>query len=196
MFALFLGLAVGVLGLHEVPGQAAAQDERPVVVEYLAGPYKVGVLTQRSNLAVGRAVFTIFVRDAQGGAPVADARVIVRTHHQVEGTEGWSSAFNSPSAPEAYRAQVNLEDPGIWDAVIEIESPLGGGIISVGSLHVPNARSYTSGSYVFVGVFAVLLLGGGYLWWTINRNQRRRIIAESGSPGSNDLPREPDAGDR
>ena len=193
LLAVALGLAIGILGLSLVPGRAAAQDERPVIIHYLAGPYEIGVLTQRSKLVVGKAVFTIFVRYPQSGDPVGDAKVIVRTIHRVDGTEGWSWAFNSPKVPEAYRAQINLDDPGIWDAVVEINGPLGTGIASVGSLHVPNPRTYSSGSYVFFGVFAVLFSGAGYLWWSTTRDNRRRAMAKSEPPGPEESPQVPDA---
>ena len=185
---------MAVLASSLLPGHAAAQDERPVIVQYLAGPYQVGVLTQRSRLAVGKAVFTVFVRDAKGGGPVSDAKVIIRTHHQVDLAEGWSYAFNSPNTPEAYRAQIGLDEPGIWDAVVEIESPLGTGIVSVGSLHVPNPRTYSSGSFVFIGIFIVLLLGAFYLWRTTIRNARRALeISER--RGFDELPQLPDERD-
>ena len=196
--ALIAGLTAGLMlvVLGTVLGQdpVSAQSERPVVVHYLAGPYEIGVLTERSNLSIGRAVFTITVRDAQSGEPVGDARVVIRTSHKVEGTEGWASAFNSPNAPETYHAQVILEEPGIWDALIEIDSPLGTGNASVGSLQVPNSRTYSSGSYVFLGVFAVLILGGGYLWWTTSRNQLRRALAEAGGSDTEDSPQGPGSG--
>ena len=191
---LTAGLMLAVLGTVLGPDLVSAQSERPVVVHYLTGPYEIGVLTQRSDLSVGRAVFTITVQDAEGGEPVGDARVVIRTSHQVEGTEGWASAFNSPNAPETYYAQVYLEEPGIWDVLIEIESPLGSSITSVGSLHIPNARTYSSGSYVFIGVFAVLLLGGGYLWWNTSRNQRRRAVAEADGSVTEDSPQGPGPG--
>lgn len=191
LLALSLGLAAVMLASFLIPGQVAAQDERPVIVHYLAGPYEVGVLTQRSKLAVGKALFTIHVREAQSGDPVRDAKVMVRTRHQVDGTEGWSFAFNTPKVPEAYRAQISLDAPGIWEAMVEIEGPLGTSLTSVGSLHVPNPRTYSSGSLVFVGVFIILLLGAGYLWRTTTRNARRSISI-SESRGFDDLPQLPD----
>ena len=188
--ALSLGLAMAILAFSLTPLGVAAQDERPVIVHYLAGPYEVGVLTQRSKLALGQALFTVFVREAQGGAPVGDAKVLIRTRHNVEGTEGWSFAFNTPNTPEAYRAQITLDAPGIWDAMVEIQGPLGTGLTAVGSLHVPNPRTYSAGSFVFVGVFLVLFVGALYLWRTSTRNARR-ALSISETRGFDDLPQLP-----
>ena len=175
--AAWLGLALWLAMAALGTGPAAAQSERPVVVHYLAGPFDVGVLIQRSNLSVGRAVVTIFLREADGGAPVGDASVVVRTEHQVEGISGWSYAFNSPDSPENYHAQLTLEESGIWDTVVEIDSPsLGSGVVAAGTLRVPHARTYASGSYVFFGLFAALMAGAGYLLWSIRRSQRRMAL--------------------
>ena len=156
-----LALVLAVMGALLGPGTAAAQSERPIIVNYLAGPYTIGVLTEKSSLSVGRVIFTITVHDTASGEPAGDATVVIRTRHQSEGTEGWSSAFNSPADPETYSAQILLETPGVWDAFIEITGPRGVGAVSVGSLGVPHARTYASGSYVFFGIFAALMAGGG-----------------------------------
>ena len=168
-----LALVLAVMGALLGPGTAAAQSERPIIVNYLAGPYTIGVLTEKSSLSVGRVIFTITVHDTASGEPAGDATVVIRTRHQSEGTEGWSSAFNSPADPETYSAQILLETPGVWDTFIEISGPRGIGAAAVGSLGVPHARTYASGSYVFFGIFAALMAGAGYLVWSVYRNQRR-----------------------
>ena len=183
MRIMALALVLAVMGAFLAPGTAAGQSERPIIVNYLAGPYKIGVLTEKSSLSVGRVIFTITVHDAASGEPAGDATVVIRTRHQSEGTEGWSSAFNSPADPETFSAQILLETPGVWDAFIEISGPLGIGAVSVGSLGVPHARTYTSGSYVFFGIFAALMAGGGYLTWSAHRNQKRRAALEAAATG-------------
>ena len=193
-----LALVLVVMGAFLAPGTAAAQSERPIIVNYLAGPYKVGVLTEKSSLSVGRVIFTITVHDAASGEPAGDATVVIRTRHQSEGTEGWSSAFNSPADPETYSAQILLETPGVWDALIEISGPGGVGAVSVGSLGVPHARTYASGSYVFFGIFAALMAGAGYLVWSARRNQKRREAQGAAATGratvTDDSPPEPRPG--
>ena len=184
MRIMTLALVLAVMGALPGPGTAAAQSERPIIVNYLAGPYKVGVLTEKSSLSVGRVIFTITIHDAASGEPAGDATVVIRTRHQSEGTEGWSSAFNSPADPETYSAQILLETPGVWDAFIEITGPRGVGAVSVGSLGVPHARTYASGSYVFFGIFAALMAGGGYLVWSAHRNQKRREAQGTAAPGT------------
>ena len=176
--AACLGLALGVAWLGLPPAQAAAQSDKPVWVHYLVGPYDVAVFLQRSSLSLGRAVVDITVHDAESGQPEGEARLVIRTRHQVEGDTGWSHAFPTSNEPGTYHAQMLLERPGVWEAVVEVDGPKGGGIVSVGTLTVPHARTYSSGSYVFIGFFAAILAGGAYLIWTVNRNQRRRALAE------------------
>ena len=179
--AAFLALALGVAWISLPPPQAAAQSDRPVWVHYLAGPYDVAVFLQRSSLSLGRAVVDVTVHDAESGEPEGAAQVIIRTRHQVEGDTGWSHAFPTSDEPGTYHAQMLLERPGVWEAVVEVDGPRGGGIVSVGTLTVPHARTYSSGSYVFIGIFAAILAGGAYLIWTVNRNQRRRALAQAAS---------------
>ena len=191
-----LVLVLAVMGVFLAPGTAAAQSERPIIVNYLAGPYKIGVLTEKSSLSVGRVIFTITVHDAASGEPAGDATVVIRTRHQSEGTEGWSSAFNSPADPETFSAQILLETPGVWDAFIEISGPLGIGAVSVGSLGVPHARTYASGSYVFFGIFAALMSGAGYLVWSVHRNQKRRAALGAAATGPAPVPDDSPPGHR
>ena len=191
-----LVLVLAVMGVFLAPGTAAAQSERPIIVNYLAGPYKIGVLTEKSSLSVGRVIFTITVHDAGSGEPAGDATVVIRTRHQSEGTEGWSSAFNSPADPETFSAQILLETPGVWDAFIEISGPLGIGAVSVGSLGVPHARTYASGSYVFFGIFAALMSGAGYLVWSVHRNQKRRAALGAAATGPAQVPDDSPPGPR
>ena len=196
MRIMALALVLAVMGAFLAPGTAAAQSERPIIVNYLAGPYKIGVLTEKSSLSVGRVIFTITVHDAASGEPAGDATVVIRTRHQSEGTEGWSSAFNSPADPETFSAQILLETPGVWDAFIEISGPLGIGAVSVGSLGVPHARTYASGSYVFFGIFAALMSGAGYLIWSVHRNQKRRAALGAAATGPAQVPDAPPPGPR
>ena len=196
MRIMALALVFAVMGAFLAPGTAAAQSERPIIVNYLAGPYKIGVLTEKSSLSVGRVIFTITVHDAASGEPAGDATVVIRTRHQSEGTEGWSSAFNSPADPETFSAQILLETPGVWDAFIEISGPLGIGAVSVGSLGVPHARTYASGSYVFFGIFAALMSGAGYLVWSVHRNQKRRAALGAAATGPAQVPDDSPPGPR
>ena len=191
-----LALVLAVMGAFLATGTAVAQSERPIIVNYLAGPYKIGVLTEKSSLSVGRVIFTITVHDAASGEPASDATVVIRTRHQSEGTEGWSSAFNSPADPETFSAQILLETPGVWDAFIEISGPLGIGAVSVGSLGVPHARTYASGSYVFFGIFAALMSGAGYLVWSVHRNQKRRAALGAAATGPAQVPDDSPPGPR
>lgn len=159
-----------------------AQEQQPMEIQQTAGPYEVGVLTERSNLSVGRARFIITVHDAASKAPVPGAQILIRTKHQAEGTEGWSAAFGVPKFPGTYHAQTRLDSPGVWLVSIEIQGPLGDGTVLVAPMNVPDLRGYSAGSYVFIGLTLVLVGGAGYLWWsTARRNKQRESLAVTSS---------------
>jgi Flp pilus assembly protein TadB len=49
---------------------------------------------------------------------------------------------------------------------------------------VPALNRYTSGSLVFFGIFAAMMLGVAYLFWSVKRNNRRkREAVQSESQG-------------
>ena len=45
-------------------------------------------------------------------------------------------------------------------------------------LEIPALRSYSSGSFIFIGVFMVLVLGATYLWWSSRKALREREAAQ------------------
>ena len=137
-----------------------AQEQQPREIQQTAGPYEVGVLTERSNLSVGRARFIITVDDPVTGGPVNGAEIVIRIKHQAEGTEGWAAAYSVPTFPGTYHAQTRFDSPGVYLVSIEIQGELGKGTMLVEPLNVPDLRGYSSGSFVFVGLTLVLVAGG------------------------------------
>jgi hypothetical protein len=155
-----------------------AQEEASREVRVTAGPHDVRVIPVNTNLAAGFVQFAVLVRNAATGEVVPDARVVLLAKNEKEGYEGWATALNSPDLPEQYDARVNLDSTGDWLISIDVDSPLGRGGADLVTLHVPALQRYTSGSLVFFGVFAVLIGGVAYLWWSIRRNQRRKAAQE------------------
>ena len=84
-------------------------------------------------------------------------------------------AFNTPQAPERYEADVNLEATGTWQVSVAVSSDLGDILVELLTVEVPKASGYTAGGFALVGVSVVMALGGGYVWWAIRREQRKRV---------------------
>ena len=161
---------------------AAAQDEDERGVNIIAGPHAVRVVIANSNLAAGFVKFVIFVTNAETGEPVADARVVIITYSEEEDFEGWGTALNSPGMPERYDARMNLGSTGEWVISVDVSSSLGQGGATALTLEVPAFRRNTPGSIVFFAVFAVMMLGVAYIFWSTKRNNRRRREAVQGEP--------------
>ena len=160
-----------------------AQDQQPREIQQTAGPYEVGVLTERSNLSVGRARFIITIDDPATGEPVDGAEIVIRIKHQADGTEGWAAAYSVPTFPGTYHAQTKFDSPGVYLLSIEIQGELGKGTVLVEPMNVPDLRGYSSGSIVFVGLTLVLIAGAAFLWWnTARQNKRREALAVSPGP--------------
>ena len=178
MALLLLALMVGILA-DPVQAQESGTNE----VQVRAGPYDITVVSSLSNLSLGQARFFITVLDVSTGKPVTDARVLVRLKGSLNDTQGWATALYVPSLPEHYEARIVLDAPGTWKVAVEVTSSLGTEEIVASTLEVPTTRSYTSGSIVFAGVFVLLLLGAGYVWWSARRAQRQRLRVGAASEG-------------
>jgi hypothetical protein len=180
--SIVLVLTVFTVLLLSTPPTLRAQEQQPREIQQTAGPYDVGVLTERSNLSVGRARFIITINDQATGEPVDGAQIVIRIKHQIDGTEGWAAAFGVPKFPGTYHAQTKFDSPGSYLISLEIQGPLGDGSVLLEPLYVPEVKGFTSGSFVFIGLTLVLASGAGYLWWsTARQNKRRASVA--GPPG-------------
>ncbi len=173
-----------VLLLMAPLSSAAAQEEDQRGVNVIAGPHAVRVVVVNSNLAAGFVKMVLFVTNADTGEPVPDAKVVILSKSEEEDFEGWATALNSPSMPERYDVRMNLGSTGEWVIGVDVSSSLGQGGATALTLEVPAFRRYTSGSIVFFGVFAVMILGTVYLIWSTRRTNRlRREAAQAEPPG-------------
>jgi len=168
---LLLILALVVWAIIATP--VLAQEEGSKQFSGTVGPYEINVVETPSNLSLSQVQVGVTVLNAATGQPVPDARVVLRTKHEVEGTEGWALALNTPDAQERYQALMNLEPPGIWRVSVEISSSLGKVSVEAPPVAVSSGRNFSAGSFVFLGVSLVLVLGVLYLWWTIRREQQK-----------------------
>jgi hypothetical protein len=157
-----------------VPSLALAQQNDIEPYQVTAGPYQIEAIANQSNLSLGSVRYTVMVFNAENARPVPDARVVVRARHQEEGIEGWATALNTPVAPERYQGQIELDRPGTWLISINVTSPLGRVEVEVPSQQVPQPRQSQAGGLVFASISGVLIIGAGYLVWSIRRAQQKR----------------------
>ena len=75
---------------------------------------------------------------------------------------------------------MNLESSGVWRVDVEVSSDLGKVSVEAPSVVIPGSPNLTAGSFVFLGVSLVLILGVGYLWWSTRREQRKRATLPTG----------------
>ena len=169
--------------LSSVAAQVEDPDENPRDVSVTAGPHQVRVVLVNANLAAGFVQMALFVTDANTGEAVADARVVLIANNDKQDYEGWATAHNSPNMPERYDVRMKLGATGEWVISVDVSSSLGQGGADALTLEVPALKRYTDGSLIFFGVFAVMMLGIAYLFWSTKRNNRRREAAQGEPQG-------------
>lgn len=153
---------------------AAAQEEDPRTMTVTAGPHRVRVVPVNINLAAGIIQMALYVTNAETGEVVPDAKVFLIAKNDEEDYEGLGIGIRSPADPERYDVRMNLGSTGEWLIGVDVSSSLGQGGASAMTFDVPALRRNTDGSLVFFGVFAVMMLGIAYLFWSTRRNNRRR----------------------
>ena len=168
--------------LRSVAAQGDDSGENPRDVSVTAGPHQVRVVLVNSNLAAGFVQMALFITDANTGEAVPDARVVLMANNDKQDYEGWATALNSPSKPERYDVRMKLNATGEWVISVDVSSSLGQGGADALTLEIPALKRYTDGSLVFFGVFAAMMLGIAYLFWSAKRNNRRRREAAPGEP--------------
>lgn len=158
------------------PGVTSAQGQGSEVQRFqqVAGPYEISAAVVQSHLSLGTTLFAITVVDEATGLPVPDAKVLLTTRHDESGDEGKGTAHNTPSNPDRYDAQMDLHSPGLWSITVGVESSRGKVAVEMMRLEVPETRRISGGTFVFIGVFVVLIGGAAYLWWSTRRRSRNR----------------------
>ena len=167
---------LALIALVFMPFSALAQESEREEVRYV-GSHDIRVVPINYNLGAGSAQFAVFVFDPETGEPVADADVVVLAESAEEGDPGWAFATNTPAVPERYDVHLKLDATGEWNIKVDVSSSLGADLADVTTLEVPSLNRLTQGSWVFFGMFAVIMLGIGYVWWTARRDYRRKQAA-------------------
>ncbi len=158
------------------PSAAEAQDSTREEVTY-SGAHDIRVVPINYNLGVGSAQFAVFVTDPATGASVPDAKVVMLAESAEEGNPGWAFATNSPATPDRYIVHLKLDSTGEWQIKVDVSSSLGADLADVTTLEVPSLNRLTQGSWVFFGMFGIIMLGIAYVWWSARRNYRRKQAA-------------------
>ena len=130
-----------------------------------------------SNLSAGFIQLALFVTDANTGETVPDARVVLIANNEDEEYEALGTAHNSPGNPRRYDGRMNLGSTGKWVIGVNVSSELGEGGSEALHIEVPALNRYTNGSLVFFAIFAAMMLGIAYLFWSVKRENRRRRAA-------------------
>ena len=173
-------LSVGIFMLLAAPAGmrptlVAAQDQGNNIQRYeqVAGPYAINAAVIQSGLSLGVTLFAITVVDEATGLAIPDVKVFLSVKHEESEEEGKGAALNTPNHPERYDAKMDLTSSGLWRVTIDVESSKGRVAVQMIDLLVPSTRRITGGTYVFIGVFAVIIFGAAYVWWSTQRQRSK-----------------------
>lgn len=174
--------AVVVAALVATATTVQAQEEEPIVgykilVEDVAGPYRIQVQVSPENPVVGITRVAVRVRDAESGEDLPEVFVRVFGTPADEGERQYSPALNSPADRTFYLSQLDLETTGQWGIDVEVESDLGQGSTVMPVLVQSRVRSGSGngwGTALFVLVSLSFVGGGLWLWYSSKRALRER----------------------
>ena len=76
---------------------------------------------------------------------------------------------------------LKVDSTGEWAISVDVSSSLGADLVDVTTLEVPSVNRLTQGTWVFLGVFVIIMGGIGYVWWSARRNYRRKQAAQADS---------------
>jgi hypothetical protein len=176
VFAVLLFVAI----VYLLPLSVAAQEKERVEAHHI-GAHDIRVMPTNLNLGAGSAQYAVFVTDPESGEPVPDARVVMVTSHKDESNPGWAIATNTPALPERYDVHLKLDSTGEWAISVDVSSTLGADFVDVTTLEVPSVNRLTQGTWVFFGVFVIILGGIAYVWWSARRDYLRKRGAQADS---------------
>ena len=161
-----------------VPYTLGAQEGERDGVHYV-GKHDIRVIPVNLNLGAGSAQYAVIVTEPATGEPVSDAKVVLVAANSEEGNPGWAIATNTPGLPEQYDVNLTLDSTGEWRISADVSSSLGADLVDVATLEVPSVNRLTQGTWVFAGVFVVIMGGIAYVWWSVRRDYKRKRAAQA-----------------
>lgn len=110
---------------------------------------------------IGEQRIAVTVLDRKTLQPATGMTVRIRLHHE-HGTRGFATALNTPAEPSVYVAAIKLDEPGRWDAYVELDGPLGEAEIALPGWDLAVPQPVVAGYLVFGIVLGAI--GGGALY--------------------------------
>lgn len=184
---LFTLVMAGFAALWTVLASPAFAQEPPADTPAMkqVGPYRMAVVTTTLQPVQQIARYYVYLQDDVTGQPVPEAQVRIRTTNETTGEQGWAFALNTPQQPTIYTANVQFDQQGVWDGVVEIASTLGTVDMPLDApVVVHAATSSSAGGYVFLVTTLVLISGGLYVTWRIRQAQSRLRRDQASSDGT------------
>ena len=160
-----------------LPMTIEAQESDKREVRHV-GAHDVRVIPVNLNLGAGSAQYAVFVTDPETGEPIADAKGVMVASNSEESNPGWAIATNGPAIPDRYDVNLKLDSTGEWSISVDVSSSLGADFVDVTTLDVPSVNRLTQGTWVFAGVFAAIIGGIAYVWWSARRDYLRKRAAQ------------------
>ena len=159
-------------------GTARAHNEGTEIFREVDGPFVIAVRILPLQPLVGRLHLTVTVDLLETGEPVEDARVrVTARHREGEADSQFSPALNIPTERQFYDANFDLEDPGVWDVEVVVESDVGEGSVGAPVSIAQRVRGDSlgiPGTMMFLLVTGALFGGGGWITYTARKKQRIR----------------------
>ena len=173
-----LAIALAVLPA----GGASANGGAMEIVRKMAGPYEVVVAIQPERPVVGSVHFSITPIDPSTQQVVPNAEIILVANDERGRPTYQSRALSLPHAPRFYDANILFESTGTWTMEVSIRSESLGDAMLTFPLEVEQQSLVPgpAGSAVFLVVFAVLMGGATYVWYSARRAAKRREAASRG----------------
>ena len=171
IFFVVLALSIALSSLAGGKTALANGAGHEVVKNAKAGPYELQVSILPGSPKVGNLHLSILVKNAETGAAITDATVMVAATGPLGATNvSPMQAVNTPQGPQFYDVDIPLDTAGKWTLTVDTDSSLGKANLGL-SLEVAQSRG-TSLLWMAAGIVAALAFGLGT--WDMLRSRRRR----------------------
>lgn len=176
--ALASAIALVVLLIGIGGEKAQAHGAGTEISRQVDGPFVIAVRILPLQPLVGKLHITVTVDLLETGEPVEDARIrITGRHQQGSASALFSPGLNVPTDRRFFDANFDLDDAGIWDFEVEVESDQGEGRIVTPISIARRVRGDSlgiPGTMMFILVSVALFGGAGWITYTARKNQRIR----------------------
>jgi hypothetical protein len=175
-----LASVIALVALFVIVGseKAQAHGAGTEIFRQVDGPFVIAVRILPLQPLVGKLHITVTVDLLETGEPAEDARIrITGRHQQGSATPQFSPGLNVPTDRRFYDANFDLDDAGIWDFEVEVESDEGEGSVVTPISIARRVRGDSlgiPGTMMFILVSVALFGGAGWITYTARNKQRIR----------------------